>query len=293
LEGILSYLEVGVVLFGAGQENNGKITHEVISKDWSISPVTKEWQSTARKQLGTSGGGNHFVEFGVLSSEDGTYDDNLAVLSHSGSRGPGAAVCHYYSKLAKQLHPGWGDRAWLDMDTPEGQEYWGAMNLMGEYATAHHQIIHQKIGRSLDKDPILTIENHHNFAWKENHFGKELIVHRKGATPAGEGELGIIPGSMNSPAYLVAGKGCLDSLNSASHGAGRRYSRSQAKKLFDFKTELDKIQAQGVTVIGAGADELPGAYKHIDEVMEHQKDLVEIVARFNPKIVRMAGAGRG
>jgi tRNA-splicing ligase RtcB len=160
----------------------------------------------------------------------------LALLSHSGSRGTGAAVCDHYSKLAMAMHPElpkeYQRLAWLDLASPEGQDYWAAMELMGRYAAANHELIHRHIARNLGAQVLLDVENHHNFAWKETHDvgdgrgPRELIVHRKGATPAGAGVLGIIPGSMATPGYVVRGKGNAASLNSASHGAGRVMSRT-------------------------------------------------------------------
>lgn len=211
-------------------------------------------------------------------------------MSHSGSRGTGAAVCNYYSKIAKALRPEFGDLAYLELGTKEGDEYWAAMSLMGEYASANHEVIHREIALSLGRNPIFTIENHHNFGWKEVHGDEELIVHRKGATPAGAGVLGVIPGSMGTPAYVVRGKGNPESLCSASHGAGRLMSRTAAKKQFNYRQEIDKLAAKGVTVLAASADELVGAYKDIDQVMACQSDLVETVAKFEPRIVMMCGA---
>jgi tRNA-splicing ligase RtcB len=138
---------------------------------------------------------------------------------------------------------------------------------------------------------VAGVENHHNFAWKETHGGRELIVHRKGATPAGQGVLGVIPGSMADPAYIVRGKGSPESLNSASHGAGRRMSRTQAKAKYTWRAVQKSLEKAGVHVLSAGADEVPGVYKNIDEVMREQQDLVDVVARFDPKIVKMCGDG--
>ena len=138
---------------------------------------------------------------------------------------------------------------------------------------------------------IAGVENHHNFAWKERHGGRDLYVHRKGATPAGKGVLGVIPGSMNDPAFVVRGKGNAESLNSASHGAGRVMSRRAAKSKFNFGAVRGDLKAKGVHILSAGADEVPGVYKNIVEVMQHQQDLVDIVARFDPKIVKMCGDG--
>ncbi len=168
------------------------------------------------------------------------------------------------------------------------------MNLMGEYASANHEVIHREIALSVGRAPIFTIENHHNFAWKEVHNGREVIVHRKGATPAGIGVLGVIPGSMGTPAYVVRGLGNPDSLCSASHGAGRQLGRNAAKKALKeagrtYRQEVDALALKGITVLSAGADELVHSYKDIEQVMEVQRDLVEPIAKFSPRIVKMAG----
>lgn len=285
--------------FGVGVEHGGNNHHSVLNRGWGVSPITKENQAKARRQLGTSGSGNHFVEWGVFTVLKscpelpyGERDQFTALMSHSGSRGTGAAVCNHYSRIAKNLHPEYGDLGWLELGTPEGDEYWAAMNLMGEYASANHDVIHREIALSYGSAPFFVVENHHNFAWKEMHNGREVIVHRKGATPAGAGVLGVIPGSMGTPAYLVRGKGNPDSLCSAAHGAGRLMSRKQAKKTFDYKTEIEKLKAQGVTVLSAGADEVVGVYKDIETVMAAQSDLVEIIGKFEPRIVKMSPSGR-
>jgi len=285
--------------FGVGAEWHPRRQHPVMDRDWGVSPVTRVHKDKAWAQLGTSGSGNHFVEFGELEVWDehlpippGRY---LALLSHSGSRGTGALVCEYYSSVARerqrQLPPELTRLAWLPLHTQEGWEYWQAMNLMGAYAAANHALIHDHILKRLGAIPVFTVENHHNFAWKEQHDGEEVIVHRKGATPAASGSLGIIPGSMASPAYLVRGKGNLASLNSAAHGAGRRISRSQAKRTFRWNDFSALLRERRVKVLCAGIDEVPAVYKDIEEVMRAQQDLVEPLARFYPRLVMMAPAG--
>ena len=288
--------------FGVGASFQKPREHQVMDEDWSFLPMFRGIRDKARNQLGSSGGGNHFAEFGELEVpepqlglEPGRY---LALLTHSGSRGAGSAVANHYSKLAMELHPELPKElkhlAWLDMKSEPGQEYWEAMNLMGRYAAANHDCIHREIARHLGVEVLADVENHHNFAWKEKHFGQDVIVHRKGATPAGEGVLGIIPGSMASPAFVVRGKGKEESMKSASHGAGRVLSRTQALRTFswdDVKRQLDKA---GVTLLSSGLDEVPGVYKNIHEVMDFQKDLVEILATFHPRLVKMAPPeGRG
>ena len=135
------------------------------------------------------------------------------------------------------------------------------------------------------------VENHHNFAWNERHGGREVIVHRKGATPAGAGVLGVIPGSMATPGFVVRGRGSVASLASASHGAGRVMSRTAARQHFTWKQVQPLLDQAGVKLLSAGIDENPLVYKDIHEVMAAQTDLVDVVARFDPRIVRMADAG--
>jgi tRNA-splicing ligase RtcB len=289
--------------FGVGASFKNRRQHAVLDADWDVSPVTKQNKDRAWSQLGTSGSGNHFVEFGLFTAHGdihglapGTY---VALLSHSGSRGTGAAMCDHYSKIAFSQFPDLPSElkrlAWLSLDSEEGQEYWAAMELMGQYAAANHALIHKHVAANLGAEVLLDLENHHNFAWKEHHVingvEKEVIVHRKGATPAGQGVLGIIPGSMASPGFVVSGKGNAESLNSASHGAGRVMSRTQANKTFDWKKVNAFLREKGVTLISAGLDEVPMVYKNIHEVMAAQHDLVTILGQFDPKLVKMAPHG--
>jgi len=285
--------------FGVGATFKERRQHPVMDRDWSASPVTRALKDKAWAQLGTSGSGNHFVEFGVLELDaplNGLESGKrLALLSHSGSRGTGAQVCAHYSALAKKLRRGLTEDterlAWLDLDSQEGREYWDAMQLMGAYAAANHELIHRSLAARLGAEVLLDIENHHNFAWLETHGGERVVVHRKGATPAGRGALGIIPGSMASPCCVVRGKGCRESLESAAHGAGRSVSRSQAVKRFHWRDVEPLLRERGVTVISAGLDEVPLVYKDIHAVMAAQADLVETVAVFHPRLVKMAPPG--
>jgi tRNA-splicing ligase RtcB len=249
------------------------------------------------EQLGTSGHGNHFVDIGIFTldrahtsipAEPGNY---LAILSHSGSRNFGAEVCRHYTKVAQDklgLSGEAGRLAWLDLDSEEGEEYWQAMELAGDYSRANHHILHERLARALGGVPLFRLENHHNYAWKEKlSDGSELIIHRKGATPAGKGDIGIIPGTMASPAFIVTGLGNETSLCSAAHGAGRAISRNKARQQFDQAALSKYLSSSGVYLIGGGTDEAPQAYKDIGQVMDSQKELVEIIAVFHPKIVRM------
>ncbi len=309
--------------FGVGAEFRGREQreHPVMEQDWSVSPVTRHFKLKAAGQLGTSGSGNHFVEWGLLTVTGDFRPDAasghghavggsgwdwglapgqyVALLSHSGSRGTGAAVCSHYSGLASSLHPELSGEqrrlAWLDMDSDAGREYWAAMNLMGEYAGANHACIHHAIVKNLGAKVLAGVENHHNFAWEEKHVinGREetVYVHRKGATPAGPGVLGVIPGSMAAPGFVVRGLGCAPSLNSASHGAGRVMSRTKARQTYRWGAVRPMLEKQGIMVLSAGTDEVPGVYKDIEQVMSQQRDLVEPIARFDPQIVKMAPEG--
>ena len=223
----------------------------------------------------------------------------VALLSHSGSRGTGAAVCDHYSKLAMAAHTALPKEvkhlAWLSLQSGEGQEYWAAMELMGHYAAANHALIHRHLVERLRVEVLLDVENHHNFAWKEKHViagvAREVVVHRKGATPAGLGVLGVIPGSMASPGFLVRGKGDPESLHSASHGAGRVMSRTKAMETFEWSKVNRTLKERGVFLMSAGLDEVPMVYKDIHQVMAAQTDLVEVLGRFDPKLVKMAPHG--
>ncbi len=288
--------------FGAGVKWKRPAEHPVLDEDWNITPVTRHVHPTAVGQLGTSGSGNHFVEWGVLTlpADDlglpaGKY---VALLSHSGSRGPGANVCRRYSELAMQSVPNQikNDNhlkhlSWLSMDSEAGQEYWLAMNLMGRFASANHEVIHNQVTKLAGAQKLATVENHHNFAWLEEHDGNPLYVHRKGATPAAKGDLGVIPGNMADSCFVVRGKGLAQSLNSASHGAGRRMSRTAAKSQFNWKDWRQHLAEKNVRLLAGGLDEVPGAYKNIHEVMSHQTDLVDIIGEFHPRIVMMCGDG--
>jgi tRNA-splicing ligase RtcB len=278
----------------SGWREDARHNHAVMdSPVWETTDHLKELKDTAWSQLGTSGSGNHFVEYGTvkvsvplskaLRIKPGWY---VGLLSHSGSRGPGARTCKKYTDIAKEKNPA-GELSWLSLDSEEGQEYWAAMNLMGDYAAANHECIHRRVLGLAGLEAAAVIENHHNFAWKED----GMIVHRKGATPAHKDELGVIPGSMASPAYIVSGKGHETSLNSASHGAGRRMSRGQAKRELSWAEARADLIKKGITLLDAGLDEVMGAYKNIDEVMEAQTDLVDAVGSFHPKIVLMCGDG--
>jgi len=282
--------------FGIGTVPGHREDHEVLSRgEFMETELLRQYHSKAAAQLGSSGSGNHFVEVGVVELDDenrfglakGNY---VGLLAHSGSRGLGAAIAKHYVQVAIQkcrLPKGATHLAWLDLESEEGQEYWRAMNLAGDFAKACHDVIHQKLSKAMDIKPVAKIENHHNFAWKEIIDNKEVIMHRKGATPAAEGQLGIIPGSMTAPGYIVSGKGNANALNSASHGAGRKMSRKKARESLTGSEMKKHLRQMGVTLIGGGVDEAPWAYKNLEDVMESQDHLVKKEGKFYPKIVRM------
>jgi tRNA-splicing ligase RtcB len=292
-------------IFGAGGSgmHDGRIEHPLLdAANWSATKLLRDLRKTAIHQIGTSGTGNHFVEWGGVTIE---HADNplglqpgeyLGLLSHSGSRGVGYQIAEHYSRLAMSLMPDLHDSvkhlAWLPLDAEAGQEYWHAMHLAGQFASANHHVIHERVARGAGLEPIASIENHHNFAWREtvklDGEQREAIVHRKGATPAGKGVLGIIPGTMADTGYMVVGKGEPKSLQSASHGGGRAMSRRQAKKTITPKEQAKYLKEHGVTLIGGGLDESPQAYKRIADVIQAQHDLVDILGTFQPRLVRMA-----
>ncbi len=270
--------------------------HDVLdNKAFKATGLLKHLHGKARYQLGSSGTGNHFVEFGEVE----VYENNnlglprgsyLGLLSHSGSRGMGANIADTYTKLAInkcRLPQHMRSMAWLSLDSEEGQEYWLSMNLAGDYAKACHDVIHQQLSKVMGFETLRKVENHHNFAWKEIHDGEELIVHRKGATPAALGELGIIPGSMCSKGYIVSGLGHAPALNSASHGAGRRWSRKEAHERITKSSMTKQLSEQRVHLMGGSVEEASAAYKDIEQVMSCQTNLVKVEGHFTPRIVRM------
>jgi tRNA-splicing ligase RtcB len=277
--------------------------HDVLDdEDWEATRLLKHLKDKACAQLGTSGSGNHFVDAGALDVdaegaaalglEPGRY---LAIMSHSGSRGVGATIADHFSKLARKVTP-LPDKlrhlAWLPLSSAEGAEYWISMNLAGRFASACHHTIHRAIAKSLGERPLVQVENHHNFAWEEEWGGRKVIVHRKGATPAHAGVLGIIPGSQGHDSFIVRGKGSEESINSASHGAGRRMSRKAAKEAIPKRDRDSWLRQEGVELLAGGMDEAPQAYKDIREVLALQTDLVEPIATFKPRIVLMSSDGK-
>ena len=272
--------------------------HPLFDKcEWRDIPILKKMREKAIRQLGSSGKGNHFVDIcelmlpsaNAMRLAEGRY---LGILSHSGSRGLGAAIADHFTAIAKatcRLPRLAGPFAWLSMDSEAGQQYWACMEIAGAYSAANHDCIHENVARALRLKPLVNISNHHNYAWRETlDDGTAVIVHRKGATPAHAGELGIIPGSMATAGYIVSGRGCSESVFSASHGAGRTMSRLDARNSISRHALRRHLAECGVTLIGGTTEEAPIAYKDIHAVMEAQKELVNIEGTIIPRIVRMS-----
>lgn len=254
--------------------------------------VYNEWQS-ARKQIGTLGGGNHFVE---IQRGDG----NIWIMIHSGSRYLGKQVADHYNKQAVSLNKKWyssvppaAQLAFLPVDMEEAQYYLMEMQFCLEFAFNSRKLMMERVQEAVvDVVPDATFDEminiHHNYVALENHFGKNVWVHRKGATRAREGEQGIIPGSQGTNSYIVRGKGNKESFTSCSHGAGRKMGRKAAQRNLDLKQQVRMLDDKGVLHSVRGKrdlDEAPGAYKHIRDVMKNQQDLVDIEVKLRPLAV--------
>ena len=279
--------------FGVGGQFKVRKDHAVMHEDWGFFPVTRRMHDTAWAQLGTSGSGNHFVEWGVLGRARGHAGPargariwpscpTAAAGAPAGkwpsttARWPDACIRSCRAPLG--IWPGLGWIRTKDGNTGPPWSSWG------RYSAANHALIHAAVAGSLDLSPMRSIENHHNFAWREIHDGREVIVHRKGATPAGRDVFGIIPGTMVDPAFVVEGLGNPMSLCSAAHGAGRVMSRKEALARFR-RSDLEHVlKERSVRLLSGGLDEVPMAYKDIREVMAAQADLVRIRGTFLPRI---------
>lgn len=268
---------------------------------WEETKLLRSLHDKAVLQMGTSGTSNHFAEWAALNVLEDVPklglkagESRLCFVTHSGSRGVGGTIAQEYTRVAKAVHPElpkeYEQLAWLDLNTEAGLEYWLSMNLAGDFASACHQTIHQTVIAAAGLDPVAFVENHHNFAWEEEYGGRKLIVHRKGATPAAKGKLGVIPGTMADPGYIVVGLGNEAALNSSAHGAGRPRSRTASKQLITRHQRDAYLRQRGVELLNpdAGVDEAPQAYKNPVAVMAKQEDLVRPVATFMPMMVMMA-----
>lgn len=280
-----------------------KITNEALNdsvlKRIANKDSARTWTNLARNesilnQMGTLGDGNHFYE--VQTDSNGI----VHLMIHSGSRGFGGAVGNSYNKLAKAMCEKWhsnlpsNDLAYLPMDSDEGRSYFKMMNLACEYAYMNRYCMMIEGASALGFDREFVDKNminiHHNYAAIENHYGKNVVVHRKGATCVREGATGIIPGSMTTKSYIVDGLGSTESFHSCSHGSGRPFSRTEARKRVEAGTDAsqeDQLTSAGVTVYGAEdvSDELGTSYKDISTVMDLQTDLVSIRTELTPVAV--------
>jgi len=255
--------------------------------------------SNARTSLGTLGGGNHFIE--IQKGSDG----HIWIMIHSGSRNLGFKVANHYNKLAVELNKKWHSEvppswelAYLPADSEEGQVYIEEMNYCVDFALANRKLMMERVLTAfasnipnmarIDFNGVGMVNIAHNYAALENHFGQNVWVHRKGATKATKGLMGIIPGSQGTKSYIVKGLGNKESFMSCSHGAGRTMSRSQAKKELNLEEEIKKMDERGIIHsirTRQDLDEASSAYKDIDEVMERQRDLVEIAVTLEPLAV--------
>ena len=248
----------------------------------------------AQKQIGTLGGGNHFIE--IQQGNDG----HVWLMIHSGSRNIGLQVAKYYNQMAKKLNARWKaavprgwDLAFLPLDSGEGWDYLAEMQFCVDFAFANRKLMMERVKEAVLEvlpdvsfEPLINIA--HNYAALETHFGKEVVVHRKGATKAAAGEYGIIPGSQGSRSYIVVGRGNPDSFHSCSHGAGRLMGRKQAQRNLDLAVEQKKLDDLGVLHAlrsRRDLDEAAGAYKDINTVMANQDDLVDIAVQLQPLAV--------
>jgi tRNA-splicing ligase RtcB len=267
-----------------------------MSESYKGHHISLQEYDNALTQLGTLGGGNHFIEI----QKD--KENNIWIMIHSGSRNIGLKVADYYDKMATSLNEQWHsgiptkwELAFLPLDDDFGQAYLKEMQYCVEFAFANRKLMMIRIANAFDDimkwkkvDISKMINIAHNYAEMENHFGKNVMVHRKGATLAREDTVGIIPGSQGSKSYIVKGKGNKESFNSCSHGAGRKMGRKQAQRELNLDAEKAKLDAQGIIHAIRGVkdlDEASGAYKDIDIVMKNQADLVDITVELTPLAV--------
>lgn len=253
-------------------------------------PVIYDQYEAGRKQLGTLGGGNHFIE--IQKGDDGF----IWIMIHSGSRNLGLKVAQHYNREAKKLNsmyhslvPEKHDLAFLPIHTKLAKDYMREMNYALEFALANRKKMMEDVKAIFEIKASAKFEDfiniHHNYAVMENHYGKNVVIHRKGATSARKGELGIIPGSQGTSSYIVKGSGNEESFMSCSHGAGRKMGRKDAQRSLNFEEEVKSLNDKGIVHSIRSVkelDEAPGSYKDIQQVMDNQTDLVEIVVKLKP-----------
>ena len=271
------------------------------SRDLPTDSIVAFEYDNALKSIGTLGGGNHFIE--IQKGDDG----HIWIMIHSGSRNLGKKVCDYYKKLAYELNHKWHSKipednlndylGFFPVDSEEGQEYIKEMNYCVEFALANRKLMMERILRIIFDSSLMRIDIEkymrqiniaHNYASQENHFGKNVWIHRKGATQAKLGQIGIIPGSQGSASYIVEGLGNKESFESCSHGAGRKLGRGQARRELNLEEEIKKLDDQNI-IHGIrhqqDLDEAASCYKNIEDVMDNQKDLVKILVKLKPLAV--------
>lgn len=301
--GRIADLIVEAITFGPGGKNacdDAPKDHPIFEDPrWAVVPRKQQGNliDKARSQLGTTGGGNHYVD--VFTDEQ----DRVWVGVHFGSRGMGYSLANSFVALGQGLgwldRPDWNAEVLLDLNTQLGQDYWDAMELAGEYAYAGREWVTRKVVQILGGTEQEMIHNHHNFAWREEHQGQELIVVRKGATPAAEGQLGFVGGSMGDQSVILQGTAVDNgSLQSTVHGAGRVMGRMAAKGKWKkgkcvrpgkiSQEDMDGWMAGGAILRGGDLDEAPQAYRRLDDVLEAQGDTIEVIHRLDPIIVCMA-----
>ncbi len=275
-------------------QDKSRMPHPPKGVSLSSLPVVSREYKNALTQLGTLGGGNHFIE--IQRGSDG----HIWIMVHSGSRNLGYQVANHYNQLAIDLNSRWGSKipknwqlAFLPMSREAGRQYQQEMQYCVDFALANRQLMMERI-----QDVIMAVASPvtfsgfiniaHNYAALETHYRRNVIVHRKGATSAREGELGIIPGSQGTPSYIVRGKGNPESFTSCSHGAGRKMGRKEAQRKLDLNEEAGRLDKKGILHSIRGRrdlDEAAGAYKDVDKVVEEQLDLVEVVVSLSPLAV--------
>lgn len=276
-----------VISFGVGRTNNERVEHELFDDGFRWDKADMEgYRGKALAQLGTVGSGNHYVD--LLRDEEGY----VWIGVHFGSRGLGHTSATRYLKAAGGKDGMNVAPALVDEDSELGQRYIAAMELAGQYAYAGREWVVERVRKLIGGSVTATVHNHHNYAWRETHGGKDLWVVRKGATPAFPGRRGFIGGSMGDDAVIVEGVDSDEakaSLYSTVHGAGRLFSRTQAKRQFT-KAQMDAwLQERGVTLVGADLDESPMAYRRLPEVIAQHAGSVKVLHTLRPFAVAMAG----
>lgn len=278
-----------IISFGVGRTNDERVEHELFddSEAWKESD-REDYRGKAAAQLGTVGSGNHYVD--LMRDEQGL----VWVGVHFGSRGLGHSSATKYLQAAGGKDGMHVPPAVIDEDSELGRRYIAAMELAGRYAYAGREWVCERVRKLIGGNVTDMVHNHHNYAWRENHNGKDLWVVRKGATPAFPGQRGFVGGSMGDDAVIVEGVDsdeARQSLYSTIHGAGRLFGRREAKRRFR-QAEMDTwLQARGVTLVGADLDESPMAYRRLPEVLAYHSESVKVLHTLRPFAVAMAGAG--